>query len=141
MNFTYKTGLSILLIALTSSAYASFSFHANSCNDISGDWAGSGEATNWLIDCNYHGTGQIGAVDENGNFILYVNVDKDQGSFVCPSHREETLKGTCHNGNIVIDTNHGNLTGTVTHNYGEANGTISIAPGVSADVVIKLQRN
>lgn len=141
MKLSLKSGLSILLIALTSSAYANFSFHTNSCSDITGDWAGRGEATNWLIDCIYIGKGNIGPMNENGNFTLTVAVDKSSGSFVCPSHRDETLQGTCRNGNIVIDTNHGELTGYASRTSGKAQGTISIAPGVSADVVIDLQRN
>lgn len=141
MKFSIKAGLSILLIALTSSSYANYTFHVNNCDEIAGKWAGTGEASNWMVDCTYQGTGLINTVDNTGNFSLTVNVDKVSGSFMCPSHHEDTLQGTCTNGNVVIATGYGDLTGVVSHNAGTAKGKVELLPGVGADVTIKLQRN
>lgn len=143
MNKKILVGLSALTISFASVSFANFNFTLapNGCSEISGNWAGTGEATNWAVDCVYQGTGVISAVDNIGQFTLDVDVTKNSGSFLCPSHEVQHLTGICVGGKVTIDTGYGDLTGNVTKNTGTAKGNIHIAPGVNADVTIQLQRN
>ena len=137
-------GLISATILLTSTSYADYSFRLNSsesCNSISGPWAGKGSASSWFIGrCDYHGKGIVSTVDENGHFTVQVNVDKDSGSPLCPPHASEQFNAVCKNGMVTIKTEFGSLKGTFTSNRGNASGTLSVSPGLEADVSIQMYR-
>ncbi len=114
---------------------------ANACEYISGHWAGTGKASNWVIgECIYHGAGTISTLDTTGHFRIEVTSDKDSGSILCPNHTSKQLTGICINGVVTIMTEYGNLAGNFSQNAGNANGTLSVAPGMNADVEIQFQR-
>ena len=141
----------ILLIGLTTAAlsfatisHADATLHshvANACEYISGYWMGTGKASNWVLgECIYHGSGTIGPVNDAGNFKIEITSDKDSGSLLCPSHTKKQLTGVCVNGVVTIRIEYGNLAGHFSQNAGDAKGTLSVAPGMSADVVVQFQR-
>lgn len=133
------------MMVLANGCYADFTFYtnaANSCTVIAGNWAGKGKATNWLTgECNYHGSGVVSAVDSNGHFTVDLVADKDSGSFICPGHATKQLAGTCNNGVVTINTEYGNLSGNFTQSTGDASGTLSVGPGLSADVRVQFYRS
>jgi len=136
-------GFSAALISFTHSSYANYNFHSNqpnACEYVAGQWAGAGKATNWMLECTYHGSGSSSSLDAAGNFTIDLIADKDSGSFLCPSHAEKHLKGICQNGNVTIFTEYGDMSGSFTKNTGEAKGTLSVGPGMSADVSLQFQR-
>jgi len=136
-------GFSAALFSFTHVSYANYNFHSgqpNACEYIAGQWSGSGKATNWMLECTYHGSGFSSSLDAAGNFTIDVVADKDSGSFLCPSHAEKHLMGNCQNGDVTIITEYGNMIGSFTKNTGEAKGTLSVAPGMSADVTLQFQR-
>jgi|SRR5579885_1691787 hypothetical protein len=135
--------LAATLISFANVSHADFTIRTlgvNGCSNLAGQWAGVGQVSNWMIDCNYHGSGQMSGIDGAGKFTLNINIDKDSGSFLCPAHTSKQLEGTCVNGNLYINTGYGDLSGSVSQNIGNAKGTLTIAPGVSADVSIQFQR-
>lgn len=118
-----------------------YSSLANACEYISGHWAGTGKASNWVLgDCIYHGAGTVSSLDATGHFKIEVASDKDSGSILCPNHATKQLTGICLNGVVTIMTEYGNMTGSFSQNSGSAKGTLSVAPGMNADVVIQFQR-
>jgi len=137
------TALAIGFVSIIAStfSYADFQLKTfdGSCAQLAGKWNGKGHASNWMVDCNYHGIAIITMADET-HFFFDVNVDKDSGSFVCPSHKEERLLGSCKNGNIDILTNYGTLTGSVGQNQAHASGRLNLLPGIGADVEIEISR-
>lgn len=137
-------GLTTALISFANTSQANFSFHSsvpNACEYVAGQWTGSGKATNWFIgECIYHGSGSSSTLDPAGNFTIQVSADKDSGSILCPSHAEKQLSGVCQNGAVTIMTEYGNMTGGFTKNTGEAKGTLSVGPGMNAEVTLQFQR-
>jgi hypothetical protein len=137
-------GLISATILFTNISYADYSFRLNNpeeCTQLSGIWSGKGSASSWFLgQCNYHGTGTISTVDDNGNFSVQVNVDKDSGSPLCPPHATEQLNAVCKGGIVTIKTEFGNLKGTFTPTNGNASGTLSVSPGLEADVSIQMHR-
>ncbi|RMX15115.1 hypothetical protein EAS68_13080 [Legionella jordanis] len=135
--------ISTLLFA-SSIAHADFNLYAsagNACDYIAGHWAGKGTASSWLIgDCIYHGAGSISAPDVLGRFSIELSADKESGNIVCPNHAKKQLRGICSNGKVTITTEYGNINGNFSKNSGSAQGTLTVAPGVSADVVVQFQR-
>ncbi|MFC3909751.1 hypothetical protein ACFORL_11785 [Legionella dresdenensis] len=131
-------------LLLSTACHANFmfqSFTPNVCDNLAGNWAGSGKASNWIIGtCSYHGTGTISAVDSNGRFSVKVSADKDSGNLLCPAHAAKQLTGTCLNGIITIITEYGDLAGNFSENNGQAKGTLTVAPGIKADVLVNFQR-
>ncbi|CEK10401.1 hypothetical protein [Legionella hackeliae] len=125
-------------------SHADFIFHSNSssvCADVPGHWTGRGKANNWLIgECKYHGSGIISALDGAGHFKIEVSADKDSGTSLCPKHAYEELTGSCTNGVVTIKTQYGSLAGNFSRNAGDAKGTLSVGPGMSADVVVRFER-
>lgn len=123
-------------------AHADFTFYSemNKCEDVPGNWAGSGKASNWLIECSYNGAGTVSALDDAGNFAIEVDADKRSGSFMCPDHHSTRLKGTCVNGRVTIKTEYGNLSGIFTKNSGSAKGSLNVSPGIDVDVAIQFKR-
>lgn len=116
-------------------------FSADSCENLAGKWQGTGKVTNWAIgECLYRGEGNVNHVDENGVFTLTLTVNKDSGSVLCPNHVTQVLPGMCRDGKISLKTDYGSLTGGISGNAGTAKGTISIATGISADVVVQLRK-
>ncbi len=142
MKRTVLSGL-MLIIMLTGTAHADFRFYSNTsnvCENISGDWNGTGRASNWLIDCKYHGKGTITPVDASGHFILTLDIDKDSGSFMCNNHVTSHLSGTCADGAVTITTDNGNLQGNFSDKSGSASGSLSVILGMTIDVSSQFQR-
>lgn len=143
MNNRLFLGFSIFLFFINTS-YADYSFRLNDpsgCNAISGKWSGKGKATNWLLgSCVYHGTGTVSAVDSAGNFTAQVTADKDSGSGLCPNHATEQLKAVCVNGIVTIKTEFGSLRGNFSATKGTASGTLSVSPGLDAEISIQFFR-
>lgn len=137
-------GLTVTTLLFSNLSQAAFTFHSsmpNACQDIAGQWSGKGKATNWLIgDCVYHGSGSTSTINATGNFTVKVSVDKDSGNFLCPKHVTQQLTGVCTNGNVTIKTEYGNLKGSFSQTGGNAKGTLSVAPGMDADVTMQFQR-
>ena len=134
----------ISLALLSTGAYAEYSFslaNTESCESIAGSWSGKGKATNWLLgSCTYYGTGIVSIVDNTGHFSVRIIADKDYGNKLCPEHATEQLNGVCLNGVVTIKTDFGSLKGNFSENNGSAKGTLSVSPGIDADVSIHLFR-
>ncbi|MCW8444093.1 hypothetical protein OQJ19_01190 [Fluoribacter gormanii] len=136
-------GFTAVALTIASISHADFTFYSGSskCEDVPGNWAGSGKASNWLIgECVYNGSGTVGALDSAGNFAIEVNADKRSGSVLCPSHNTTKLRGICVNGTVTIKTEYGNLNGVFSKNSGSANGKLTVSPGMDVDVAIKFNR-
>lgn len=134
----------VTIILFTNMSHADYIFHSNdpdACKDISGQWSMTGKASNWLIgDCIYQGLANVGILDNSGRFIVDVNASKDSGSFICPNHGATQLSGTCINGFATITTNYGSLSGNFVKNAGDAQGILTVSPGIDADISIKFLR-
>ncbi|VVC75878.1 hypothetical protein AQUSIP_11790 [Aquicella siphonis] len=132
------------IVSFAAASYADITMHsyaANACQKLSGQWAGTGTAKNWMIgQCEYSGSGTASSVDAAGNFTLKFNADKDSGSMLCPKHTSQQMSGKCINGDITINTEYGSLKGSLSEKTGEAKGTLHISPGVQADLTIRIQR-
>ncbi|MCL9684349.1 hypothetical protein [Legionella maioricensis] len=137
-------GLTAATLSFTPVSQADITVHSNTpdaCEYIAGHWAGTGKASNWVIgECIYHGAGTVSTVDNTGSFKIEVTSNKDSGSLLCPAHAKKRLTGTCINGVVTIKTEYGDLAGHFSQNSGDAKGTLSVARGISADVVIQFQR-
>ncbi|KTD73705.1 hypothetical protein [Legionella tucsonensis] len=135
-------GFTVAALSFATISHADFTFYssANSCEDVPGNWAGSGKASNWLIECVYNGSGTVSALDSAGNFKIEVSADKRSGSILCPDHHTTKLEGVCVNGTVTIKTEYGNLNGIFTKNSGSAKGALNISPGVDVDVAIQFKR-
>ncbi|QMT59867.1 hypothetical protein [Legionella sp. PC997] len=136
-------GFTAVALTFASISYADFTFYSgsNNCEDIPGNWAGSGKASNWLIgECHYNGAGIVGAVDTTGHFAIEVNADKRSGSLICPEHHSTKLRGICVNGTVTIKTEYGNLNGIFSQNSGSAKGKLTVSPGMDVDVAIQFKR-
>lgn len=114
----------------------------DACETISGDWKGTGNATNWLIgNCRYHGRGTVSKTDNAGNFTVRATADKESGSFLCPAHATEQLTGICVNGVAKIMTEYGNLSGNFSNNSGNVKGHLLVEAGMSIDVLAEFFRD
>ncbi|CAM2968266.1 Uncharacterised protein [Legionella steigerwaltii] len=136
-------GFTAAVLSFAHMAHADFTFYSgtNTCDEIPGNWSGSGKANNWLIgECVYDGSGTIGALDKDGRFNIAVESDKRSGSMVCPDHNSTKLKGTCVNGTVTINTEYGNLNGIFSKTSGSAKGKLSVSPGMDVDVSIQFKR-
>lgn len=137
-------GIMAVTMSFMNMSHADFTFHSNdpnACEYVAGHWSGTGKAHNWLLgDCVYYGLGTASILDNAGNFIMEVTADKDSGSFLCPNHSSKRLSGVCVNGVVTVMTQYGNLAGNFLSNSGEASGTLSVASGMSADVMIQFLR-
>ncbi|PWY56466.1 hypothetical protein DGG96_02380 [Legionella qingyii] len=136
-------GFTAVSLTFASISHADFTFYSGSsnCEDIPGNWSGSGKASNWLIgECVYNGAGTVGALDSAGNFPIEVNADKRSGSIMCPRHNTTKLRGICVNGTVTIKTEYGNLNGIFSKNSGSANGKLTVSPGMDVDVAIQFKR-
>lgn len=137
-------GPMIAMLCYTNLSHADYIFHsnsANSCEHISGQWSGTGQAYNWFIGtCKYHGSGTVSTPDAGGKFTITVNAYKDSGSILCPSTSTKQLDAECINGTTTIHTEFGNLLGSFSQNEGNAEGTLSVAPGMEAKIDIAFQR-
>jgi hypothetical protein len=142
MNMKKILSATMAIAAITTStfSYANFQFKSLSgtCSDLDGKWQGRGHATNFLVDCYYHGEASITMTDAS-HFIFTVSVDKESGNFLCPAHNEQKLMASCDNGNISIATDYGTLNGIVENHQGYASGTLSII-GIKSDVEISFNR-
>lgn len=135
-------GYMIIALSLTNAAYADFTFYSstNNCNNVSGNWKGSGTASNWLIECAYEGSGTISGLAHDGGFKLDVEAHKISGSGLCPQHTKHSLTGVCVNGVVTVKTEYGNLSGYFSTDSGSSNGTLTVAPGIEVDVAIQFHR-
>lgn len=138
-------GFAVTTMCCAQMSHANFSFYSsdvNACSYISGKWAGTGKASNWLIgECNYHGTGTISTPDNSGHFTINVSSDKDSGNFICPQHAEKQITGVCSNGTITLATEYGNLIGDFSEMTGSAQGTLTVSPGLDVNINIQFQRD
>ncbi|HHF7365234.1 TPA: hypothetical protein ACPSKY_000327 [Legionella bozemanae] len=135
-------GFTVVALSFATISHADFTFYssANSCDDVPGNWIGSGKASNWLIECVYNGSGTVSTLDSAGNFNIEVSADKRSGSILCPDHHTTKLMGVCANGAVTIKTEFGNLNGIFTKNSGNAKGRLNVSPGVDVDVAIQFRR-
>ncbi len=130
-------------VLLSTGAYADYSFRLASpdtCDSIAGNWSGKGEASAWFLGtCKYHGVGTVGPLVED-HFTVHVSADKKSGSALCPDHASEQINAVCKNGVVTIKTEFGSLKGNFSSNSGSAKGTLSVSPGIEADVFIQFYR-
>lgn len=137
-------GLMTAMLCYTNLVHADYIFHSNRsnvCEQISGQWSGNGHAYNWLIGtCKYHGSGTVSTPDAEGKFTITVTAYKDSGSFLCPSTSTKQLDAECIDGAATIHTEYGNLLGSFSDRKGSAEGTLSVAPGMKAQIAIAFQR-
>ena len=137
-------GSTVAALAFMNVVHADFTFHSSTvdaCERISGFWSGTAKVKNWLIgECVYNGSGVTSSVDSSGKFKLDVSADKNSGSFICPKHAETQLLANCNNGNVTITTDYGNLNGYFSENTGNAQGALTVSPGIKADISIQFQR-
>lgn len=137
-------GFTASIMSLTTLSHAHFSFHSadtNACENISGEWIGMGRASNWFIgECVYHGAGTASALDAAGNFSITVIADKDSGSIFCPAHTTKLLSGNCVNGDVEFMTEYGAIKGNFADNVGQANGTLTVSPGIYVEVGLGFNR-
>jgi hypothetical protein len=140
MKHILINGMVAATLFFTATSYADYTFKLgeNDCSQLAGSWLGTGTASSWLLgECIYHGTGIMSSVDEMGNFTADVKADKDSGNILCPNHTIKKIKGFCFNGVVTLKTDYGHLDGDFTSSSGNAKGTLSVAPGVSADVNVQ----
>jgi hypothetical protein len=144
MQRNLRLSLMIAAMSFINAAHANFRLHAAdafSCDYITGHWAGTAKAYNWFVgDCLYHGNLTVSTVDNEGNFSMDITADKDVGSSMCPTHVGLQFKGACSQGAIAMRTDYGNLTGSFSKFAADVKGTITLAPGVNAEVSIQMQR-
>jgi len=137
-------GILVTFILCLTNAHADYVLHsseANACMHLPGHWTGLGSASSWMVGtCVYRGVGTVSPISNNGVFTIEVTADKESGSFICPSHATEKLSGTCTNGLVTISTEYGSIGGHFSENSGSAKGTVTVSPGVYADVDIEFQR-
>lgn len=143
MKRFFLAGITAITVSFANTSFATFSLHSNDydmCQHIEGQWLGSGTLSNWLIgECIYRGVGQIKIIDNSGHFILNMNVEKKSGSRFCTDSIAEQFSGNCTNGVVTIITDYGDLEGSFSEQSGSAQGTLSIAPGMSAKLNISFQ--
>ena len=141
-GFVFGVAITLLSCATFSRAVIIIhSYNANACDDLAGEWTGTGKASNWAIGkCVYHGSGQLKNVDATGNFILDLSVDKESGSILCPAHTAAHMSGYCHDGKVTLITDYGHLTGDIANGSGQAKGTLKVSPGITAEVDIQIQK-
>lgn len=134
-------GFTVVTMSFTNMSHADFTFYSNtnSCDVVSGQWVGNGEATHLLGTCKYHGSGMVSAVDSKGYFSLVVSADKNSGHFLCPEHQNTTVTGTCINGVVRIKTEYGYLSGKFSQESGSAKGILTVS-GTNVDVNILFNR-
>lgn len=133
----------ITILSLSQAAHADFFIHsndANACTGIPGPWQGSGKISQFLIgECVYNGSGSISNLDSAGNFTLNLTANKVSGwSPLCPQQITPQLSGNCNNGNVIIRTDYGNLTGNFTSQKGQASGTLTVSPGIDVSISVQL---
>lgn len=131
-------------LVINTVSYADYSFRladAESCNTITGTWTGTAKASSWFLGtCVYHGTGVVSSVDSSGHFTIQATADKDSGSILCPEHGAERVNAVCSNGLVTVQTEFGTLNGSFTSNAGSAEGTLSVSPGIEANVSAQFRR-
>jgi hypothetical protein len=144
MKKSVLLGITASILSFATVSFANFSFHSSNedaCESISGQWIGTGKASNWFMgECVYHGSGTASPLDSQGHFNLTVLADKDSGSIFCPAHTTKELIGECVAGNVAFQTQYGFLKGNFSNNVGDAMGTLTVSPGINLDVAIQFQR-
>lgn len=137
-------GFTIAALSIASMSHADFLFQSNTaidCKDLAGQWSGSGKVKNPILNvCTYSGVGYFSAVDAKGNFSIDGMATKTSGSALCPKQAVQRMKGTCIAGKVVFVSDYGNLNGNFTQNAGTAAGTITVMPGVVADVALQFKK-
>ncbi|KTD45276.1 hypothetical protein Lqui_2747 [Legionella quinlivanii] len=144
MKHYILTGFIAAAFSFSNMAHANFSLYStnsDACQQVAGQWAGSGKATNWFIgECKYHGSGTITSADGGQHFSIEVVADKDSGSFFCPKHTVNQFTGTCVNGIATFNTEYGSIDGSFSENSGDAQGTLTVGPGMTAEVSLQFHR-
>ena len=144
MKKAFIVSMTIAAMSFTTLSKADVMLHtflANSCEDLVGNWVGSAKVTSWTIgQCIYRGNGNVQSIDKSGNFALYLKVNKESGSVLCPTQAEKIIPGNCLNNKVTLQTNYGNITGSIAGTVGSATGTLQIMFGVTADVVIGIRK-
>lgn len=136
-------GFTAITVSFVNTSFAAFTLRSNDsniCQQIEGQWLGTGILSNWFIgECSYQGVGNIKLIDNSGNFILSMNAEKVSGSRFCPQNAAEHFGGICANGIVTIMTEYGDLEGSFSEHSGSAKGSLSIGPGINAKVDIQFQ--
>ncbi len=113
--------ISISVLIFANVAHADFFANLQSSNDADpcspaiGHWSGGGpvETKNHLVKCNYHGEVDIVNAAQPGAVKVHVDLRRDGGSELCPSHETEDLPGVCSNGNLILKTNDADFQGSL----------------------------
>lgn len=125
----------------TSIAHADFTFFStefDACANTSTHWSGTGRGSNWLIgECVYEGDGVLQFDTEHTSFSIEISAHKKSGIALCPEVAHETINGICKNRKITMYTDFGNIEGHVNKIRGKANGTITVSPGITAEVSVQ----
>lgn len=130
-----------LFASISQANFTIYSNNVSDCNSLAGQWSGTGTAYSWIIGtCVYQGSGVLSFVDDMGHLTVQFDAEKKSGGFLCNKNLNQTLPGVCTNGVVTLTTDYGNLTGNFTETSGEASGTLSVLPGIKADISLKFQR-
>ena len=112
---------------------------ADACSQAVGHWSGGGpvETKNGLLKCNYHGEVDITNGVQTNTLKVHVDLRRDGGSDLCPSHETIDLPGTCSNGNLILKTDDADLRGNL-NSTGQAiiNGTVNFVVDVIGKVTV-----
>lgn len=137
--------ISASILIFASAAHADFVAHieslgaADACSQAVGHWSGGGpvETKNHLIKCSYHAEVDIANAAQANALTVHVDLRRDGGSDLCPSHETEDLPGTCSNGSLILKTNDADLQGSL-NGAGQAviSGTVSFMVDVIGKVTV-----
>jgi hypothetical protein len=115
------------------------SFTLSNCDNFTGKWSGSGTVKATVIFpivCQYNGVATVTPTNSN-NYNVHVDLKKTAG--ICPDSEILDLPGSCHNGDIHLQTDKANLHGSMNAAGTEAAlaGTVQFSIGgtnITADI-------
>lgn len=81
-----------------------------SCDNLTGNWGGSGNFKSGILSCEYTGSGTVDGAD---SFTAKLHLEKKSGGRFCIGKYDVILTGTCANGALVIDTSEFKLNGSI----------------------------
>jgi hypothetical protein len=105
--------------------------NADVCDRLAGAWKGDGHVSAFLLSCSYTGAGEVVNLG-GGQYTVHVDLKTSSG---WPCRDMNTiLPATCHNGNIQIQTNDVQLSGTTDGNTASfRDGSITFS-GITANI-------
>jgi hypothetical protein len=128
-----------VLIALAATQLALFSSFAHAdivfsvspdvCNNLGGNWNGSGSisALSGIVKCSYTGNATIPDQSDYHSFNMHVLLNKTSGAKICPATEDLTLVGGCNAGTLTLTTTEANLSGNLdTPTHGTVKGTLTV---------------